>query len=108
MLVTAHRLNRTLPWLVGLLCSGCGLADYEARMAGTAERQRYLEAANQYLGPPLRWQDLPPRAGQDPPPSSSDLFLRPPKEIVSEGLPKPYAPLLYYFPAQVSEGSPPS
>lgn len=77
---------RTLILSSGLLAAGCGIAEYEERMAYTRDRLAYLERINNELGPPLAWPEtLPlPRGSRQPEIiQPSELFLRPTKGINS-------------------------
>ncbi len=64
-----------------LLAAGCGLSEYESKMAGEQERLRYVDEENKYLEGPL---DLPEKEEGEKDAKTvpaSEVFVRPPKGI---------------------------
>src|ERR1700687_1458874 len=66
--------------LLALSPVGCGLADYEAKMAEEQARVRRIEEENKNLEDPV---DIPspPQKENDKDPRPPDFFFRPPKGI---------------------------
>jgi hypothetical protein len=68
-----------------MFASGCGLSEYEQRMASEQTRLAAIDQENKILGDQI---DLPPRrptpATQPPPPPLPELFMRVPKAISSK------------------------
>lgn len=84
---------------VAVTISGCGLRDYEERMAYEQKRVQYIEKENELLGPPVSFAPRKPvkhpetadnkgdkkKKHTDQPPPTPNLFLRLPKVIESKG-----------------------
>jgi hypothetical protein len=87
----ADRIRPRLPirWLgLGfLLLAGCGLADYEAKMAESQNRLQRFQEENKVLDEPLK---MPNRLKDGEVVSAGNVFLRPPKGIkeVAEATPR--------------------
>jgi hypothetical protein len=64
--------------LAGIVLSGCGLSDYEAKMAAAQADVHRFDKENEYLAEPIEW---PPETGVGKGPKEADLFFRPPKGI---------------------------
>jgi hypothetical protein len=78
----AYRLKHLwlCPSFLALSLVGCGLADYEAKMAEEQARVRRIEEENKNLEDPV---DIPspPQKENDKDPRPPDFFFRPPKGI---------------------------
>ena len=83
--------------------SGCGLADYEAKMAEEQARVRHIEDENKNLEDPL---DIPPpKKENDKEAKLPDFFFRPPKGISRAANKDLYGGLLWVYPRTgASEG----
>jgi hypothetical protein len=68
-------------WLagLGLLLSGCGVADYEQKMIETQKRQQYYEEVTRLLGPSLRVPAPANKEGKKV--ALADMDIRPPMGI---------------------------
>ncbi|HZU34721.1 MAG TPA: hypothetical protein VFA18_02360 [Gemmataceae bacterium] len=106
-----------LPAAVVLFLGGCGLQDYQSRMAFEQERVKYEERENQLLGPPIRFADRqevkhpekePPKTetpkkkkkhDKDEGPLTPKLFLRLPANIKTLGHEVAPEAQLFRFPA---------
>jgi hypothetical protein len=97
--------------LAACLASGCGLADYEQKVAEQQRRIDYIDTENRYLGPPIA---PPPRAmlgltetdPNAPPPAPGpdfDIFLRLPNGISPQFDAAPFNGILYRY---RNQGSP--
>jgi hypothetical protein len=91
--------------VLALLASGCGLADYEARMVAEQKRLEYLDLENAYLGEPITPPPKPPSPPAEsepanPAPSNQpemDLFLRLPKGVATKYKSMPLGSVLYQY-----------
>ncbi|MFL5242828.1 MAG: hypothetical protein ACJ8FY_12025 [Gemmataceae bacterium] len=81
---------------LGLLLSGCGLADYEAKMAEEQARIQRVEEENNNLDEPVVIP--PPKKEADKDSKIPDLFFRPPKGIGHTAQKDLYGGLLYVYP----------
>jgi hypothetical protein len=78
-------------------CSaGCGLSDYEAKMAAEQARALRIEEENKFLDEPL---GVPEKPEKDNDNRHADFFLRPPKGITRSVNKEPYGHLLYVYPS---------
>jgi hypothetical protein len=84
----AHSRPVRLLGMLALLCSGCGLAQYEASMSAQQERLDRLEKEDRELGEPLQMPEL--KEGW------TDVYLRPPKGISPEVLNQTFGELRCY------------
>jgi len=76
--------------------SGCGLADYEAKMAEEQARVRRIENENKNLEDPL---DIPPpKTEKEKEAKLPDFFFRPPKGISRAASKDLYGGLLWVYP----------
>src|SRR6266702_4056486 len=82
--------------LFALTLVGCGLADYEAKMAEEQARVRRIEEENKNLEDPL---DIPaPKKENEKDPRPPDLFIRPPKGISHTANKDLYGGVLFAYP----------
>lgn len=76
-------------WLLAGV-AGCGLADYEAKMAEAEKRLQPVDRHNGYLGDPLK-------VPRDRVPAGVELYLRAPRGINLNPLAQTYGPHLIQF-----------
>jgi hypothetical protein len=76
--------------------SGCGLADYEAKMAEEQARVRHIEDENKNLENPL--EIPPPKTDKEKEANLPDFFFRPPKGIAKTANKDLYGGLLWVYP----------
>src|SRR5438876_4907175 len=90
-------MGRLSSFLLLVLVAGCGLAEYEAKMAEEQERLRYVDEENKWLEGPLRWPEKreTDKDGKGVPPS--EIFLRPPRGIALAPDERPIGGLLYRY-----------
>jgi hypothetical protein len=87
-----------------ILPMGCGLSDYEAKLAAAQKYAERVDEENEHLGDPL---ELPPSKEQSsamPGQTGLDIFFRPPKGIAAT--PEKTAPLgelLYRYPRKPAQ-----
>lgn len=112
------RKNWILSSALAVVLSGCGLRDYEKRMAYEQERLAYIEKENELLGPPVSFAARKPvthpeksdkkldkkKKQEDQPAPTPNLFLRLPKELKSTG--KEIAPESLVFAFSAVKGQP--
>jgi hypothetical protein len=89
-------------WLTAatMVCAGCGLADYEARMDLQQKKLRYAEEQNQNLE---GYKVLLPDRKPEDEVSKEEFFFRPPKGFDGNGDDKTIGADIAHFPAK-SEG----
>ncbi len=83
---------------------GCGLGDYEQRIDRQKERLKRVDKENQVLGEPL---NNPMKPDGSEPLFPFEFFLRPPKDIDSTPMEKPYVfgnVQLYAYPSAAQTG----
>jgi hypothetical protein len=77
--------------------AGCGLSEYQAKMASEQKRIELVDEENKFLGDPLEFpfRNAAPASPQDPP--KPDVFLRLPKGFSSKPDDKPVGDFYYHF-----------
>ena len=81
-----------------LLLAGCGLSEYEGKMAEEQERLRYVDEENKYLEGPLRFSPEKKEADKDAKPIlPGEVFLRPPKGIALTADKRPIGGIVYRY-----------
>jgi hypothetical protein len=95
---TLHGLRAPALAAAALLLGGCGLSDYEAKLASEQKRVDRLDEENMLLGEPL---DLPPQKSREATTPlgtpTLDVFFRPPRGINTKYDPTPLGELLYRY-----------
>jgi hypothetical protein len=84
------------PAVLGLLLTGCGLADYENKMAEEQARIQRIEEENKNLDEPV--EIPPPKKENDKEPKIPEFFFRPPKGIGRTASKDLYGGLLFVYP----------
>jgi hypothetical protein len=90
--------NCTLALLLTMI-TGCGLADYEAKMDAAQKRLEYLDKESVYLGDPIEPPPVIRPATEEgaPKPKPIDLFFRPPRGIATKYEAMPVGSILYRY-----------
>src|SRR5947209_16442704 len=82
-----------------VLCGGCGLTDYEARLEVQQKRLKYIEDENQNLEKDVTL----PNDDNDNFVDTSVFYFRPPKGIKTETEPKMLGKYFYVYPSVRSD-----